>query len=528
MKYLLDAERKSVLSGYLHSMIRNVIWPSRHLIVTSEQLRTLQDILAGRERALDGDPIYVAQPANVICAVHSFDHAETRRNPFPGWVRAMALAACAVSENMSIRAVPVPDTAHGRSPRFAAYTRAHIEPHTGPLSVDDTLVVSSNPEVLRAWIEDGYRVHALGMNSQLWPVPAPSLAQALQPWEVMMRLAAQDDAARDFVHPEALKTLEVHEMLSLLQSIYQDPMTLGDGELTEGRDYNVYSRAFDQGADRKWQMMRDYVRPGVIVDLGCGPGSLLAEAARDPRLRESDLHGVEVSRSLFLAAEHRRQMNGFANTHTFLHHANVLQEGLFAHASVHTTLTASLTHEIRSYGSDDDLRQLLANIYAHTADGGVFINFDVCGPDKPDQTVQLMFSTTEVRSDVSTASVHDLNEYERWVRFCAEWTGPIALNEQIDGGVRTTMRAAHEFALHKDYPDNWSSEMQEEFGGWNMQRWQEELHRAGFELSSDSRAYTNDWIVHNRLNGLQLLDEQGSSIAWPTTHCLLVAVKRLG
>jgi SAM-dependent methyltransferase len=362
------------------------------------------------------------------------------------------------------------------------------------------------------------------MSRELWPVEAATLSEGQgpdRPWDLVLALA-DDPKAIDRLEHASGRVLAAHDAPQLVARVFHDPMTSVGGELTTGRDYNVYARAFDEGAQRKWDLIAPHVVAGVIVDLGCGPGSLLAAASRDGRLYESDLHGVEVSRSLYQEALHRRAMNYFSNPHTFLHHANVLQPGLFAPQSVHTTLTVSLTHEIRSYGSDEDLRTLLRQIRRHTAPGGIYVNLDVCGPDDPDRRVILRFDAPA--NDSPETSIHALNAQGRWRRFVHDWQGPQAIWRQLDElRIQTTMRAAHEYVLHKDYPDNWDSEMHEEFGGWNFARWQAELVEAGWQVMPASRAYVNEWIVSNRLRELALLDADGRPLDWPVTNCLLVA-----
>jgi hypothetical protein len=58
---------------------------------------------------------------------------------------------------------------------------------------------------------------------------------------------------------------------------------------------------------------------------------------------------------------------------------------------------------------------------------------------------------------------------------------------------------------------------------WNERRWHQELERAGWTVDAASRAWTNEWIVNNRLSDLRLSDAGGNEITWPHTHCLMVA-----
>lgn len=511
-------------------MITDVLVPARHHLLTGHDALALLSVLGGGGTDMQGEPLDIAPDVRLHLAVLSYDHDRTRRNPFPGYLRCCALSAWAAAQGLSERTClwPVPDTGRGRIDRFASYVLAHVEADLDPAS---TLVATRTPDVLRAFAQAGYRLHALGMARDEWPTASATTedAPAPTPWQLVEQLAQRPDAAgRSLVEPSFLAVLKAHGLLDRLAVTFADPLAVS-GELTAGRDYNVYSRAFDEGAQRKWDMIEPHVRAGVIVDLGCGPGSLLECAGRTARLHESDLHGVEVSRTLFAEAQHRRSMGAFANAHTFLHRANVLEAGLFASASVHTTITASLTHEIRSYGSDDELRALLRSIRRQSAPGGVFVNLDMCGPADPDRIVRMRVAGV-VRDGASplTDPARELNCAERWVRFVADWRGPkLPITREADGAYLVSMRHAWEFALHKDYTDNWASEMQEEYGGWNMQRWGSELAEAGFELDQASHAFTNQWLVDNRFGEIELTDPVSSQrLLWPSTHCLLVARAR--
>ena len=95
--------------------------------------------------------------------------------------------------------------------------------------------------------------------------------------------------------------------------------------------------------------MRAVTRPGRIVDVGCGVGSLLHEIAADPAFGESDLYGIEAARPLFDECVHRRSQGAFANPNTFFFQRTIGQGAMFTPASVDTTLTVALCHELYSY-----------------------------------------------------------------------------------------------------------------------------------------------------------------------------------
>jgi hypothetical protein len=81
----------------------------------------------------------------------------------------------------------------------------------------------------------------------------------------------------------------------------------------------------------------------------------------------------------------------------------------------------------------------------------------------------------------------------------------------------------------KDYTDNWESEMHETFTFWSIDDWKAELEKVGFVIASESQAYTNTWIVDNRLKGkVELYTEHSGALQalpYPVTNMMLIAEK---
>ena len=98
---------------------------------------------------------------------------------------------------------------------------------------------------------------------------------------------------------------------------------------------------------------------------------------------------------------------------------------------------------------------------------------------------------------------------------------------------RLSLRNAAEFLSKKDYTDNWSSEMNEEFCFWNFSKWKQVLAEIGFQVAENpnhpaesSRVYTNPWIVEHRHAGhAEVRGLQGENMPWPPTNMILVAVR---
>ncbi|GIG36694.1 hypothetical protein Cpa01nite_20750 [Cellulomonas pakistanensis] len=512
-----------------------VLFPGRHHLITSFQVTYLQALLRGEVVDTDGRPVRCAPDARVVWALTSATHSGTRRNPVPAHRREAMIELVADAERLPSLVAPVPDVAP--SDRFATTVVRSVE-LTLDARVDPatTVVACSTPEVAAQYAALGFRVAAVERDHP----DAPR-----RPWDVLELLVAGDDAWHRLVHPAALRYYVRYDLERLVREAHTDPTVSSEGDLTETRDYATYTAAFDDASDRKWAQVAPFVRPGRVVDLGCAAGGLLERAARDPRLVESDLYGVDVSRHLIAEAQHRQAQGVFANPNVFFAQRNLLRGDVFPAGSVNTTTTLALTHEIASYGAGRaDLETLAARIFAHTAPGGVWINSDVLGPEDPDTVVELhldgspdehpavdmgSWSPAQVR-----AHLEALSPAARLVQFArdfpalsgadwkVEWADPAPGARSV---ARLTRRAAMEFLYTRDYTDNWLSECHERFCDLTWPDWAELLTAAGFEIEPASGPWRNDWLVEHRLGrGAALADATtGAPLPWPDTHVLSVA-----
>jgi SAM-dependent methyltransferase len=497
---------------------RYLLFPGRHHLLTRFQAEYL--------RKVTGDG------TTVIWAVTSANHQNTKRNPVPYDRRQAAIERFSVAEGLRSLVVPVFDTA--ATDRFAEVTLKNVEATVGVAPVpQDTLVACSTPEVAAMYARLGFRI--AGVEAEYDPVPP-------RPWDVLLRLAAGDPSWRELAHPATLDVYDRYRLAEQVRRVVNDPVVGDEGGLTATRDYHTYAEAFAEAAQRKWALVREYVRPGRIVDVGCGAGDVLLMADREPALRESDLIGVEVARPLFEECVHRKAQGEFANPNVYFYCRNVLGGAVFPPRSVDTTLTFALTHEIWSYGQRwASLRRFAEAIYAHTVPGGVWVNSDVCGPDGRDRTVHLRLSTSDgtnparPRDDLVGLDRDEVSRYvaglstrARLDQFAADYRFPLPLRAHPDGTVELSLADAMDFLTRKDYVDNWLSECHEQFCGLEYADWTTLLSEVGFEIDPVSRAWRNDWIVEHRLAPVaELSTVDAAPVPWPATHVLLVARRPL-
>jgi SAM-dependent methyltransferase len=485
-------------------MNRFVLFPGRHHLLTRFQADYL--------RRFD---------ATVIWAVTSANHQNTKRNPIAYDRREAAIERLSAQVGLRSLVVPVFDTAP--TERFAEVTLKSVEAVLGErLTAENTTVACSTPDVAAMYEELGFAIAPVEAGED----PAPD-----RPWDVLLRLASGDETWRELAHPATVDVFDRYRLDAQVRAVVNDPVVGEEGGLTATRDYRTYVDAFEASADRKWALVRDFVRPGRIVDIGCGAGAVLALADREPALRESDLIGVEVARHLFEECVHRKAQGWFTNPNVYFYCRNVLGGAVFPARSIDTTLTFALTHEIYSYGQRlDAVKRFAQAIYDHTVPGGVWINSDVCGPDGRDRTVHLRLRSDDglnpekPRSDLASLSqaeiaayVESLSTRARLDQFVADFHFPLTFS-----GEEVQLGDAMEYLEHKDYADNWLSEAHERFCGLEFADWKALLADVGFEVDPASRAWRNDWIVDHRMRPVASL-----SLDWPNTHVLLVARRPL-
>lgn len=518
--------------------VSSVLFPGRHHLVTAFQVDYLRSLLDGREVDTAGRPIEVAPAAEVVWAITSATHTGTRRNPLPAHRREALVERVSVAADLPSVVAPVADVPP--SARFAGTVLASVELTTGRrLTPQDTVVACSTPDVAALYAAAGFRVA---------PVEAGVTPAPLRPWDVLELLVAGDASWHDLAHPQTVAFYDRYRLVEQVRLVHTDPTVGSEGDLTETRDYRTYTAAFDDASDRKWAQVAPHVVPGRVVDLGCAAGGLLERAARDPRLVESDLYGVDVSRHLVAEAEHRKAQGVFANPNVFFAQRNLLRSSVFPDASISTTITVALTHEIASYGAGvADLRLLAERIFRHTAPGGVWVNSDVLGPDDGDRLVDLVLdgpvqpgpAIAVDLSPLTRAQVRDhveaLTPAERFVQFARDFPAlsgaDLAVKSLTTAGQTATatlpLRGAMEFLTTRDYTDSWLSECHERFCDMTWADWVDLLTDVGFEVAVGSAPWTNDWLVENRLSvGAALRDPAtGDPVPWPVTHLLMVARK---
>jgi hypothetical protein len=528
----------------------HLLIPGRHHALTDYQFKYLSRIVANGllgEPDADGHPLAIAQPIqSVVWAVTSANHSNTRRNPVPFYLRAMALLD--FSQEMSVPAYVFGIDDVGKMDDFANYTLKKIKHEsdgTLDLRPDNCLVVCSSP-VRHIYAQLGFKILPMELK--------PGTVQDLMgpsPWDLVEGVAydkgdwCKNRKIFDQMHQSTFLIWRTYGIGDKIKRLYSDDMIGSDGDLTETRDYNSYVRQMDEIAALKYQETAAHIRPGRIGDIGCAVGTWIMLACKDERLRESDFVGIEVARQLYQICLQRKENKEFANPFVFFAQKNAVEGLCFEANSMNTVHTSSLTHEIESYGGRSDLLQFIRHRHQELVPGGAWINRDVVGPSDKARTVLLWLDATDGEADAGQtfASGAELKAYlqarstlAKFQIFAREFradAGDGIQFEWVDVGAeryaQLSLADAMEFISKKDYHDNWRSEMHERFCFWTFDEWKTALESAGFSIDPSSKAYPNQWLIENRYRGrVKLFDYQNGALTelpFPETHMLMVAVK---
>lgn len=510
-----------------------ILIPGRHHLVTNFQFQYLfRFIHTGMkfEKDRQNRPLPTGEIRGIIFAVTSANHEGTRRNPIPYAMRAMAVQEFSHDLPVPVFCFPVVDV--GNRPDFAAYTVKSIHHQADGIFQlsPDNCVVACSTEVGDLYRDLGYQV--FGAESGQAPEK-----NVFNPWELIEMIADDPDwhgnpEILGAIHPASYKIIRQYNLDAKIRFLFSDPIASADGDITDTRDYSSYVRQMDENTHIKWNDVALYIKPGRIGDIGCATGSWLKFASEDPVLSESDFYGVELTRQLHDICNQRKSNGEFTNPNIWFSRKNAVSGLVFAQNSMNTIHSSSLTHEIESYGSHEELLRFIKNRFEELLPGGVWINRDVVGPEKKNRIVLMKLNAVD-GLNTPEADLAACSTRQRFERFARDFRREEGYSLQYELKVVNDIEFisiryedASEFMLTKDYTDNWESEMHERFCFWSYNDWVTALEEAGFEVGKESRVFTNDWIAEHRFEGsVELFTPELEPIVYPPTTTILIARK---
>lgn len=511
--------------------MRFILFPGRHHIITEFQVQYLSDLVASLS-------VQHGEPVAVVWAITSANHTGTRRNPLSGMRRLGMVEYAAASmpyesyvytiHNMRSK----PDFAHFLIEEIRLKSHGAVE-----MTPENTTVACSTPAVIAMYRALGFAIAPVELDEQT------GLATELRPWDIVEKILRagasweDDDETAVLVYPACWAYYQRYRLGQRLLDVYADPLIDSEeGDITQTRDYATYRQAFEENAWRKVADFADAVQPGNILDIGCATGQTIKLLSERPELFESDFYGVEVAHPLFQVCQQRRSAGEFGDANVYFYQRNIMQSTLLPNDYFQTIITMALTHEVESYMGRSALDELMKKIYDMLAPGGVYINYDVVGPEGSDDEVYVRFRQDDGSDKPGIAGLSTDGRFRRFVDdFRREEGEAVSVRQQVVDGVRYEVMSRAtlcEFLAKKDYVDSWQSEMHERFCFFTHRQWVAYLERAGFTVLPASRAITNPWLIEHRFAPAAEVyrrrdDQLVRDLSAPHTNTLLIAQKPL-
>lgn len=425
---------------------------------------------------------------HVVCVVTSANHAGTRRNPLSVSEREAMLRPALQRTGRPFELVRIDDVPDAQA--WVQHVVEAVRQQTGRAPAPGrTRVFSSNRDVDALFAARGFEVVAREV-------------KGLTPHELVQRIADGREW-RSEASPETVDVYERPGVIERLRGIFQQRLLNDDGELGHLRDFASYGAQMDASLKQKLDELARWVRPGNVVDKGCGTGKLLV--ALSHAFRDSRFVGVDLSREFLRLCDE----NTYGTDEVSLVFGNVVDVCVPA-GSATTVIFSSVMHEVHSYNGYDQafIARALDNAFTELAPGGRVVIRDGVSP--PPATWRLELLTDATRQT-----------FARFAREFRQGRG-VAFRQVSEAVVELSSHDANEFICKKDYLTNWHLEVNEEFGPLTLGQWGEALARAGFEPVHLEET-RNPWIVKHRYEGtVRVTDPSGSVLPWPATNCVVV------
>ncbi len=429
---------------------------------------------------------------DVICVLTSADHEGTRRNPFSASAREAMLRPSLERTGKPFEIVRLNDVVE--SAQWVEHVLAGVRSSLGTsLSPAQTTVFSSNHEVQALFSARGFAV----VSSEM---------KGLTPQELVQRVA-EGKAWKDEASAETQVWLSRDDVKLQVCALFGEKLVTDDGELGHARDFKSYGAQMDASLRQKLDDLVPWVKPGCIVDQGCGTGKLLVELST--LFPTSRFVGVDLSREFLRLCD----ANTYGAQDLAFIAGNVIERHM-PKGSATTIIYSSVMHEVHSYTGYDvtQIERALSNARESLEAKGHVLIRDGVSPEP--SMWRLQFLNTE------TAATFE--------RFAKEFKKGQGITFERLGLMQVRLRShdANEFICKKDYLKNWHIEVHEEFGPLTANGWREALKRTGFEVLHCEET-TNPWIVKRRYEGAVVLtDDAGKSLPWPATNIVVAGERK--
>lgn len=296
----------------------------------------------------------------------------------------------------------------------------------------------------------------------------------------------------------------------------------------DNQSYQQYLEAMDAIAIEKIASASVFFEPNrgnTIVDVGMASGTSTAILAR--LFPEIQIIGVDINSKMVQIAQ---------NTYSYPNLSFREDDGekltSFKNNSVNGFFNCSAIHHITSYNGYDTNRALntLRRQVELLKDRGVLIIRDFVKPEEKEVVIELS----------SINKPNQPNDVELFIQFAltARSLAPASERgfpiQEIKAIKKDTRRFQAfytdvvEFIRRKDYYANWDIELQEEYGYFTQEEFEEIFRELGLRIILSSPIY-NQWIINNRYkNQFSIYNLSGEEIGFPPTNYLIAGEKISG
>ncbi|MBX9690035.1 MAG: methyltransferase domain-containing protein, partial [Candidatus Obscuribacterales bacterium] len=233
--------------------------------------------------------------SKLVFVITAADKGGSKRHPLQVGERREILSALAAGLGYAHEIFDVVDVNDSKG--WPEYISAQLFAKSrGSILIDaaNTVLVSSNPDVLARFEKSGYSGSLKPEHKGAMPADLLSAIATGKDW----RAIAADSTVPVF---------EAHGIVERVRRLFEDVLLNEDGELSHGRDFEAYSAGMDASMAMKVQDICPFVRPGKIVDKGCGTGTLLIHLSE--LFPESQIVGMDLSRELLHMSESQHYPN---------------------------------------------------------------------------------------------------------------------------------------------------------------------------------------------------------------------------
>src|SRR3989344_294289 len=290
-----------------------LLFPGRHHMLTKFQRQYMQKILREGVNSQKVDEI--------IFAVTSANHDNTRRNPLPLYLRALAIEKFCRDFKCKVSIYPIKDIP--QTHKYAQFVIGQIFYQSDKnLTPQNTILGCSTPPVISLFKKLGFQNTSFELTDN-----GSDQYVALRPFEVINLLTKSVDNLKEdnaewkkFTSEATQEIYEQYNLGSLIIELFKDSLLTEDADITETRNYDTYALGMDNVASIKFQDIKPFILEGKIVDVGCSTGSLIQLIAKE--FKESDIVGIEAVRKFYEYAK----MQEYENPFVFFYRRNLTDQ----------------------------------------------------------------------------------------------------------------------------------------------------------------------------------------------------------